>query len=386
MAIRKPMMSALIIIFVLSMASCSPYVYKNEVETFQSGVEAASKMLDTQKPILAKYEVDAYKAKLKKARFPRLSLSEECEKAIRCYTHMSFGDSEGKNCADEIVSTDGGDGKAAASSDEIYKKVQKVAVKKCSMLFSTIDGKLVEVKLEAQPQLPSQMRVLTVLRQYAAALAGIVDAGDKKELETSAASACSSTQQIFLAAANIKPAEDGAPEEEIKKKAGKLEKEGKVVSSVCGLITQIGVATLDSARLKILTRVVNEADPIVRLMTSYLAIEERKIYATMARNELVKFQDAISETVGFQGRDKAEEYFKATEASVSQKNLLNGILSNNPESVFLAMAEAHEKLKAAIKDPKTQLTAAIESTQNFLTAAQAARDAVEVVSDDMKNK
>ena len=192
--------------------------------------------------------------------------------------------------------------------------------------------------------------------------------------------------ETFYCGLKIDTAGGRATEEQIKEEAERLEKDGTAVNSICGLVSQIGMASLDRERVVILAHVVNSADEIVSLMAKYLASEGRKIYATIARNELISLQEVLSKTVGFQNYKESKKYFKSVEASVLQKKHLNDILLNNPENVFLSMAEAHQKLKAGINNPETQLVTAIESLQKFFTSAQAAHEAIKAISEDKENE
>ena len=62
------------------------------------------------------------------------------------------------------------------------------------------------------------------------------------------------------------------------------------------------------------------------------------------------------------------------------------VLKNNPEWVFLSMAEAHKKLKEAVNDPKTQLDAAIASIEKFHGIAKEAHEAFKALSKDDAEK
>ena len=374
MTSKKAVVRSLLFSFVIIMTACSPYVYKEEVGKFQSGVEQASKMLDSQKEFLSKRGLEINRSDLLDAGSPRLIVSEGCADAVICLEAIAYSTRLGKTCPNQFVKTDTADSTAEVSSGDAYKAVYKAAIAACGV---NAEGGM---KVEIPAQLAAQRKVLASLSNYATALAGIVDAEDKKALSDSVSKACSSTQQLYFTAYSVEFGDKKISEEENAKQNEKLEKEGKAITAVCGLVTEIGTAILDRQRLKVLSRVVNEGDSKVRLLATYLAGESRKVNSIVLRNELERLNNSVEATVDLQGKDK--EYLTSIDSAVSQKNKFMGALRNNSEGVFLSMAEAHEKLKEAVNDPKTQLEAAIESIEKFHKAAKDAHEAIEALSDD----
>lgn len=374
MTSKKAVVRSLLFSFVIIMTACSPYVYKEEVGKFQSGVEQASKMLDSQKEFLSKRGLEINRSDLLEGGSPRLIVSEGCAEAVICLEAIAYSTKRGKTCTNQFVKRDTADSTAEVSSGDAYKTVYKAAIAACGV---NAKGGL---KVEIPAQLAAQRKVLASLSNYATALAGIVDAEDKKALSDSVSKACSSTQQLYFTAYSVEFGDKKISEEEKAKQNEKLEKEGKAITAVCGLVTEIGTAILDRQRLKVLSRVVNEGDSKVRLLATYLAGESRKVNSIVLRNELERLNNSVEATVGLQGKDK--EYLTSIDSAVSQKNKFMGALRNNSEGVFLSMAEAHKKLKEAVNDPKTQLEAAIESIEKFHKAAKDAHEAIEALSDD----
>lgn len=374
MTSKKAVVRLLLFSFAIIMTACSPYVYKEEVGKFQSGVEQASKMLDSQKEFLSKRGLEINRSDLIDADSPRLIVSEGCADAVICLEAIAYSTRHGKICPNQFVKTDTADSTAEVGSGDAYKAVYKAAIAACGV---NAKGGL---KVEIPAQLPTQRKVMASLSDYATALAGIVNAEDKKALSDSASKACSSTQQLYSTASIVEFGDKEKSEEEKVKQKEKLEKEGKAITAVCGLVTEIGTAILDRQRLKVLSRVVNEGDSKVRLLATYLAGESRKVNSIVLRNELERLNDSVGATVDLQGKDK--EYLTSIDSAVSQKNKFMGVLRNNSEGVFLSMAEAHKKLKEAVNDPKSQLEAAIESIEKFHKAAKDAHEAIKALSDD----
>lgn len=374
MTINTAVVRSLLFIFFIIMTACSPYVYKEEVGKFQSGVEQASKMLDSQKEFLSKRGLEINRSDLLDKGSPRLIVSEGCADAVICLEAIAYSTRFGKTCPNKIVKRDTADSTAEVSSGDAYKAVHKAAIAACGV--SAKGG----LKVEIPAQLPAQRKVMASLSNYATALASIVDAEEEKALSDSASKACSSTQQLYSTASGVEFGDKEISEEEKAKQKEKLEKEGKAITAVCGLITEIGTVILDRERLKVLSRVVNESDSKVRLLATYLACESRKVNSIVLRNELERLNDSVEATVDLQGKDK--EYLTSIDSAVSQKNKFMGALRNNSEEVFLSMAEAHKKLKEAVNDPKTQLEVAIESIEKFHKAAKDAHEAIKALSDD----
>ena len=378
MTIKKAVVPSLLFSFIIIISACSPYVYKEEIGKFQSGVEQASKMLDSQKEFLSKRGLEINRSDLLEKGSPRLVVSEGCADAVICLEAIAYSTRLGKTCPNQFVKRDTADSTAEVNSGDSYKAVYKAAIAACGV---NAKGGL---KVEIPAQLPAQRKVLASLSNYATALAGIVDAEDKKALLDSASKACSSTQQLYSTASSVEFGDKEISEEEKAKQKEKLEKEGKAITAVCGLVTKIGTGILDRQRLKVLSRVVNEGDSKVRLLATYLAGESRKVNSIVLRNELERLNDSVEATVGLQGKDK--EYLTSIDSAVSQKNKFMGILRNNSEGVFLSMAEAHKKLKEAVNDPKNQFEAAIESIEKFHKAAKDAHEAIKALSDDVVAK
>ena len=370
MTFKKPVLHSLLIPSVLLMTACSPYVYKEEVGKFQVGVEQASQMLNSQKELLSKRSLEINRSDLLENGSPRLVVSDGCAEAIICMEAISYSTRLGSACAKQFREPNAND----TNIEDPYKVVYKAAVASCGVNAS---GGL---RVEISTQLPMQKKVLTALINYSNALAGIVDAKDKKALSESASKACSSTQQLYSTASSVQFSDKEKSQEEKAKESERLEKEGKAITSVCGLVTEIGTAILDYQRLEVLTRVINEGDSRVTLLATYLAGESRKINSIVLRNELELLNDYVEATAELQGKDK--EYLASIDKAVSQKNKFVGVLKNNPEGVFLSMAEAHRKLKEAVNDPKTQIDAAIESIERFHQVAKEAHEAIKALSEN----
>ncbi|MDG4561913.1 MAG: hypothetical protein P9E88_11520 [Candidatus Competibacter sp.] len=373
MTIEKIVVRSLIIPPVLSIAACSPYVYKEEVGKFQDGVEQASQLLDSQKEFLSKRSLEISRSDLLDANSPRLVISEGCAEAVTCLEAIAYSTPIGKTCHDQFS--------ASATSDteaDEYKTVYKAAISACGI--NAKGGLAIEIPI----QLPAQRKVLASLDSYAKALVGIVDAEDKKALSESASKACSSTQKLYSTASNIAISSEELSEEDKKKHDAKLEKEGKAVTAVCGLVTETGTAILDQRRLEVLSRVVKESNTKVELLANYLAEESRKVNSIVLRNELEKLSDSVGATVELQGKD--EKYLASVDSAVVEKDKFISVLRNNSEGVFLSMAVAHNKLKEALDDPKRQLEAAIGAIENFYKAAKDAHEAVKALSEDEAEK
>lgn len=373
MTIEKIVVRSLIIPSVLTIAACSPYVYKEEVGKFQDGVEQASKMLDSQKEFLSKRGLEINRSDLLDANSPRLVISEGCADAVFCLEAIAYSTRFGKTCSGQFSAS------AASDTDASdYKTVYKAAILACGI---NAKGGLA---IEIPTQLPAQRKVLASLDGYAKALAGIVDAEDKKALSEAASKACSSTQSLYSTVSNIAVGSEELSKEDKKKHEEELAKDGKAVTAVCGLVTKIGTAILDQRRLEVLSRVVKESNTKIELLANYLAEEARKVNTIVLRNELEKLSVSVGETAELQGKKK--EYLASVDSAVVEKDKFLSVLRNNPEGVFLSMAEAHKKLKEALDDPKTQLQSAIAAIENFYKAAKDAHEAVKALSEDEAQK
>ena len=367
---KKSIVRSVCLFVIILMIGCSPYIYKEEVLIFKNGVEQASQMLDSQKEFLSKRGMIINRDDLLEKKSPRLVVSDGCVEAILCMESVAYSKGFRRLCKDFQSEIDGSSENTI--SIDVYKNAYNAAVSKCGV---NAEGGL---KVEISVQLPTYKKVLSVLSNYSAALAGIIDAEDKKALSDSASKACASMQQLYSTASTVKFADENSSKEEEAKKNERLEKEGKAITAVCGLITEIGNIILDCQRLKILTTVVNKGDSKIELLANYLASESRKVNSIVLRNELDQLNDAVEATVELQGKEK--EYLASIDLAVSQKNKFMSVLKNNPEAVYLSMIEAHRKLKQAVNDPKTQLKTAIESIEKFHKIAKDAHEAIKAIS------
>jgi hypothetical protein len=371
MTINKTVVRFLFFPFVVTLSGCSPYIYKEEVGKFQDGVVQASKMLDVQKEFLSKRGLEINRSDLLNAGSPRLIVSEGCAKAIICLEAVAYSTSLGEKCSVDYVEIGASD-----NAIDIYKTVHKAAISACDI---NAMGEL-GLGLEVPAQLSAQRKVIASLNNYAKALAGIVDAEDKNALSQSASKACSSTQQLYSTASSVEVDSEDLSEEEKKIQKDKLEKDGKAITAVCGLVTEIGSAILDRRRLEVLHRVVKESNSNIDFLATYLANESRKVSSIVLRSGLERLSDSVGATIELQGKDK--EYLVSIDSAVKENDKFKGVLKSSAEGVFLSMGEAHNKLKEALDDPKTQLEAAIKSIEKFHKVAEDAHEAIKAISDD----
>ncbi len=349
--------------FFLFVMACSPYIYKEEIGTFKSGVAQASQMLDAHKEFMEKRALTINRADLIDLESPRLIVPSQCAEIIVCMERVAKSTNRGKRCSKKYIDDSNLSTGEKNETLDAYRFLQRLAIKSCGV--RTLNGREVEIPT----QLPAQQKVLATLSRYASALAGIVNAKDKKALSESASKACASTQKLYSVAVASNSERDDSSE-----------KEDRALSAVCGLVTELGIAILDRRRVKVLKSVVNEADSDVGILASYLKNESRKINSIVLRNELEQLRDSVDGTVGLQGKKK--EYLLSVDSAVSQKTKFMDVLNNSPESVFSKLADAHQKLKKAVNDPKNQLEAAIEAMEKFHAAAKDAHEAIKAISDD----
>lgn len=359
---KKIAANLLISLSVMLVSACSPYIYKAEVSKFNSGIEEASKMLSSQEVFLSKKSLEINRGDLLDSGSPRLSISDGCTDAVICMEAASDSPQSGSICAEKIRAPSS----LEAKDKDPYKLAYKAAVESCGIKAKG------GIQVENSMHLTMQKKALSALSSYSGSLAGIVGAEDKNALSESALKACSSTKKLYSAVSNVEPGNK-------EKNSKELEVEEKAITTICGLATEIGVTIIDRQRLNILTHVVNEADSQVVLLSKYLAGESRKINSVILRSELELLVNSVTATVGLKGKDN--EYLASVDSAILQKNKFVSALKANPEDVFLHMAEAHNTLKLAINDSKTQLDISMDSIERFYQAAKEAHEAVEALSE-----
>jgi hypothetical protein len=359
------------------LGGCSPYVYKEEVATFNEGVTQAAAMFDTQREFMKTRAASIKRADLIAGNFPRAQLSDECSQVVVCLERQS--PVPRVECTRILADPRA---KPRTSLDDQYARFLHYAEETCQLQFA--DGKSIAIA----PQAIVQRQVLTALSEYASALAGIVNAADREALMQSTTKVCGSAQALFVGAKELTLVDDGggadeaakqlAAQKEAERKA-RINAEGTVVNSVCGLVSQGGAAFLDRERLKVLTQVVNDADPIVQTLAAYLQQQSRRMSVMLIRASLNGVEDALVDTIGAtEGTE--DQYFSGIANSIAAQEKLTAVLHDTPEGVFARMAVAHRALKDAVNDPATQVKSAIAAIQAFQQSAKQAYDAVKALS------
>src|SRR5437870_2090788 len=285
--------SAGCIVSVALLVGCSPYVYKQEVSKFDEGVTQAVAMFDGQREFMRNNASKLKRADLVAKGFPRLELKDTCFDVIGCLEKLASQPADAR-ATTLLVNQKSAAGDVRESAGDDYPRLIQYAEQTCQL--QTAGGDTVDIPAQA----PFQRQVLAALGDYASALAGIVDAADRDALSQSAAKACGSAQALFVTAQGLQPASDSsgdAADKEVAQKKAEAERKARsdaqasAVSSVCGLISQVGITFLDQQR-------VNDADPIVQTLAEYMQGESRKILAMMFRASLIALKDTVGDTIG----------------------------------------------------------------------------------------
>lgn len=362
---------------VVLLPGCSPYIYKQEAAKFDEGVTQAVAMFEAQREFMKNTASNINRADLATGGYPRIVLTERCSEIVVCLNTLAFRASAA--CASTFLNGDKGvtTGASKSSEEAVYTRLLNLAAGSCQVQTAT--GASIDIPVQAA----AQRQVLIVLSDYASALAGIVNAADREALSESATKACGATQQLLVTTAGLSASVDSAADAAQKKqeaeRKARIDAEANAVSTVCGLISQVGIAVLDYQRVKVLTQVVNDADPVVRTLATYLQHESRKISTILVGQSFASLTDTLGDTIG--GSATTERaYFAAVDGAVLARGKFVAFLEDSPENVFVRMANAHSSLKDAVNDPKTRLSTAITSLQEFQRSAKQAYDAVKALS------
>jgi len=340
-------------------ASCSPYVYKNEVGTFKAGVDAASAFFEHERQAFALTQEAVVRANLlsKTPAERRIVLSRECIMLLSGLQKYTYGNP----IPPELV---------AVIGQDVIDKADREKIDKYTLLLKSVTTKC-EAKtrsnlpLTAGPQAEVQSQVLAAVRDYSAALVAIVDATDHDALAKGASKACGSAQKLTetVAATRDPP---GTSTSEI----------GSAANAVCGLVAEIGTAFLDRERFKVLRQAVSEANDNLGIITDWLGANSRKIHVLLIRHQIELLQKRANATVGV---TNDEAYLTAIKDVQIQDTAFRTLAEKDPKGIFDSMFEAHDKLKIAVNDPATQLTSVVAAVKTFYGKAKAANEAVDAL-------
>ena len=313
--------------------SCSPYVYKEEVNRFSDGVEQAVNLFEDQRQARHNKAVADLEKRILGAQW-RLSVTV--------------------GCTDLLQQLDG----AVNSGD--FRPPLTDQVQAC--VIGRVKNETVSPEeLRVDLTLPNLAALGTELKNYAKSLTEIVNAGDEHALRQSSANLRNRVAELLKAVETATSSETGL---------------GTPIATLTGFLEEIGVAALNQMRYNALRTAVNQADPLIQRAAEVLG-------ETFARWNLQRLRKAFrameSAADAVRPQDDKQKYAAAKQALEQRYADFVLLVKGKGIGLFAAMATAHGKLKQALADPsdERQIAAVIKSVQTFYDSAKKARTALE---------
>ena len=306
---RQPSGVAAFVISLL-LSACSPYVYKDEVRGFATGVDNLTA---------------AYAASTAAVNDLTRSAQRDLWVSRRASLAMTIG------CT------------PAASGPCAVHEV----------------GQQVPAPTQTQTAAADAAVVFTALKDYASALAMIVNAEDRDALDKATGELQDSVTNLAKRFEPTSPAPGTLP---VAPRAG----------AVAGLFGQIAATGLDQRRFEALRAGVVSAD---RDMPTLAEAATRTLnLLTTARINSAN-REALAMERGFVKGLSEDDYRSRMTAFEAKVEELQGLRSANPAGAADQMVTAHGKLRAALEDPTTQISEVSKAVKAFVEKAKAVRTA-----------
>jgi hypothetical protein len=294
----------------LILSACSPYVYQDEVRGFATGVDNLNAAYMES---LAAANV-ATRSKLHAgwtARRAKLAPSPGCDDL-----------SEAAPCRVQ-------EGATAVSPSPIMAEAPKGAV------------------------------LLRAIKDYASALASIVNAEDRAALDR--------------ATGELKNTLIGLAEQVDARQPGRAPIAART-GAIAGLFGQIAATGLDQRRFEALRAGVTTADQDLAILADAVA---KGLGALAQERFTLTHKEASDMQTGFAASPTVSEgdYLARVAAFEEKVAELQGLKDGNPRAATDQMVKAHAALRTALEDPSTQFTEVTRAVRAFIAQAQAVRDA-----------
>ena len=329
---QKPSRAALLIIC-FALGACSPYVYKDEIATFDQGVDASVQAFQSLMPQYTAWATEQRDDELLRgfaSNQIKPSVSDGCERLRGKYLSRFA--------------------KSGASAGDFLTADEYAACR-------------VTPAPENDPDkgLPNLTALGMALKSYAAGLVALTNAEDEAAVQSAFGQLNTSAKSLLTSVNKELPAKDGAK-----------------FDAVGALVYQVGLTYLRQRRFNALKQAVNDNDQVVGRAADLLAEGALNIYdATLTAKKAALNQaenKAVSVTAGdfvtvWSNIDKARDaYVKA--------------FQDSPIYAFANIKATHTALRDSVNDPanRAQLNVLYENAVALTKAAEAALEAVR--SDD----
>lgn len=355
-----------LLVGVLLGSGCSTSPYKNDISTFQTGVNLTADSFQKQHDqTLAKYREFAFEDFASEGVV--VSIAPECgDVAVKTLVkdgeclaswanYRSLPSREQQNPPTCKGSTEG----LALGTPAIYsfESIRKREAALCKIGLMEKDRTLDTSKLEAATTLLVESPKLPpALQGYAAALVGIADAADRTALAESVGKAKLQIQALG---------------NRIDELDGGKSPYTQVLGPISGLVGSTLTAVLERRRLKALRSVTAAADPLVTQAAIVLSNVSVPMTTLALQDAGMTVDNAIP---GPEEKFTAEQWAQTYIAAAEARDRYLSIYTNNPANAYRAMAKAHSVLTRALADTSKQYEAVMAATMDFVEKAKAVQD------------
>lgn len=355
---KSPMLGA-----ILMTASCTPTMYKPDVERISTSIDSATESFKTLvNENVAKEIVDRDQGFVDGN--ARLALGPDCDKLKNLLA-------EEQNC---LVSwslfrqSPSTEAKPSCTEPAPFAPTPP-ELQECR-LGTMQGGSFVRVPVASANDARNHLRLADALAAYAAQLKAIVSAADGAQLEAATADVGAAAQSLRdkLAASDptAKPLNIGP------------------IASFIGTGLQLA---LEARRFAVLKNVAGKADPIVHEASGRLSIFANQLYYI---NELDPAFIAADDAVERAAPDPSKSSTFATRVAEAskQEQAYAAVAAVRPGDVFKAVADAHHDLVAALDDSSRQIDALKQSVAKLSEKAKALADVLKAseAKNDKKSK
>jgi hypothetical protein len=369
--LRKLHTATIVLSSMLSVAACTPTVFKGEIATFGKGVDETATAFDgLHARALAKYKSDRMQDFADANTVigvldtcTALVTEGQLTKDTRCLAQWAAYRATPEANRGPKPSCTGASDSVRGGEYAFYDLVglgEKEALT-CRLGVMKPNGGIDPAPFDdAEVLLTNSPKLIPALRGYAAELVAIADAADRDALQASVGKA---KDQLVKLGTRV----DGLD--------GKASPFVSTIGPVADLVGAALIATLEQRRYKALVEVTKGADPVVTRAAMILS----NVSMPMTAIELQEAGRAYLGSIPDPGNPPqgaaawTQAYVNARKA---RDNYLT-IYSTSPTTVFKAMAEAHHQLTLALADPKRQYEAVASAVEDFADKASAAVDAFE---------
>jgi hypothetical protein len=374
---RRIKRSATLAMMVLSVVGCTPVVYQNEVASFASSVDGASKAFEGLRADTLAERKKKIEAEVAEA--PAADVSDECSAIIvdmhttvQCWAQWARYRTD--LAAGQHPTPPSG---KCAPEPSGFAGVPPEKVDECRFGSTNAAGNFVPPRTSPTLPYPKISSINVQLADYAMGLAQIVDAKDQTELMTAAGDAKSAILKV----------RDDVAAQKAAKNPSKQASEAKVdtIGPIVDLVSSGLTTLLAQRRFNALSKIVHASDNVVRDAAEELskAAFSMQLEANIEPAE----KELVNTAAVTRAKDVGTGAFPAKVHEVAEAHAKYvALLEADFSAAFKAVADTHHALVAALDDPSTQFDSLKRNVQELADKVNALQSALNARRLQKKNE